>query len=1149
MSITNRLSLLFGVQSGEGDLVLLLVAHSFFVGVARLLISTIASTLLRDRFGEQATQLLPYVYIGAAVAAPLTAFLYAKLEKRLSFTRILAANLILLFFSLLVFYFLFLWFPELSWLALAFYIWYYVLQALITLEFWGLAGRLFNVRQSKRLYGLIGSGLVVATILGGFSIRPLVNLIGTANLVLVAAGSIAICLGLMLYTLRRHRPEQPIEKARADATQILARTGYRDLLKDRYIVLMAGLTLLGLLGYYFVDLAFYDQVYSSYPNKDDLASFLGEFAAIVSIFTLVSQLFVAGPLISRYGLLISLLVLPVAIAANTLSLAAAGALAGAGVMVFWLVVLARLLFRGLRDSIDKSAFAILYQPLPTEQRMRAQTMIISVVEPVAGGLAGVILLFLPLNAIQIAYALILILAGWIAIVILLNRGYAGVLLQALTKSRLGEVSMTSVDGSSLAVLKQGLKSPYAGVVIYSLEMLEELGHESLPVFLREALSHSDPEVRQDALQRIERLGLTSLWRSVQFRVKFESSLKVRAAALRTLAALSQAEQLDEIAPYLEESEPELKLGALVGLLRSGGIEGILLAGEKLIRQVDSAQPAERQFAAQVLGEVGIPSFFRPLLKLLRDEDVAVRRAALAAAGKLKNPKLWPVVIENLPNPELRATAISALMTGGEAVLPEIRTALSQKKHSRETLARLARICGRIPGEEVIPLLQEQLDFPDHSVRYHILQALSACGYRASGNQAATLQHKIKAEIGSAAWILAALADMSAAPTNGSAVQSLALLQAALEYELTQNRARIFLLLSFIYDSETILRARDNLNYPSREKRAYAVEVIDNVLTSHKLKSPAFKAPEFKGLLFPLLEDNLTPTQRLGRLSGAFPQPRLELPDRLLEIIKQPEEGLGPWSKACALTVIGGLALTEAEPLVLAALTAPEPLLRETALWTLFALNPAQFDSRAGQLMADPQPLVADTARRLLDRQQAENGDEFMLSTVEKVIILKSVSIFAETPEEVLAEVVPTLKEVKARAGETIFAKGEVGRSMFIIVKGKVRIHDGEQTLAELGERNIFGELTALDSEPRSASVTAVTETQLFRLDQEVLYELMADHVEVARCIIQVLTRRLRRLQQHEEAEPQKDLTQELLITTRKNILLGGILQSLEEGKK
>ncbi len=1148
MSITNRLSLLFGVQSDEGGLVLLLVAHSFFVGVARLLVSTMASTLLRDRFGEQATQLLPYVYIGAAVAAPLTAFLYARLEKRLSFSKILAANLILLFFSLLAFYFLFLWLPEVSWLALAFYIWYYVLQALITLEFWGLAGRLFNVRQSKRLYGLIGSGLVVATILGGFAIRPLVNLIGTANLVLVAAGSIVVCLGLMAYTLRLHRVGQPVEKARADATQIYVRSGYRDLLKDRYIVLMAGLTLLGLLGYYFVDLAFYDQVYSSYPDKADLASFLGEFAAVVSIFTLFSQLFVAGPLISRYGLLISLLVLPVAIAANTLSLAAVGAVAGAAALVFWLVVLARLLFRGLRDSIDKSAFAILYQPLHTEQRMRAQTMIISVVEPVAGGLAGVILLFLPLNALQIAYALFFILAGWIAIVILLNRGYAGVLLQALTKSRLGEVSITSIDGSSLAVLKQGLKSPYAGVVIYSLNMLEDLGHESLPHFLREALSHSDPEVRQDALQRIERLGLASLWRSVQFRVKFEASLKVRAAALRTLAALSQADQLDDIAPYLDESEPELKSGALVGLLRGGGIEGILLAGEKLIRLVDSPQPTEREFAAQVLGEVGIPSFYRPLLKLLRDDELSVRRAALAAAGKLKNPKLWPVAIENLPNPELRATAISTLMAGGAAVLPEIRAALTQKKYSRETLARLARICGRIQGEEAIALLQEQLDFPDNNVRYQILQALSACGYHAWHEQVALLQHKIKAEIGQAAWNLAALVDVSPPSSNGAAAQSISLLQAALEYELSQNRARIFLLLSFIYDSEAILRARDNLNYPSKEKRAYAVEVIDNILTSHKLKTPAFKAQEFKGWLFPLLEDNLTLAQRLAQLSGAFPQARMEMGRRLVEIAGRPDEMLGPWGKACALAVIGRLAITEAEAAVSAALAAPEPLLRETALWTLFNLNPAQFGSQAGRFVDDPHPLVAETARRLLDSRLAENGDELMLSTVEKVIILKSVSIFAETPEEVLAEVVPTLKEVRVKAGETIFNKGELGRSMYIIVKGKVRIHDGEQTFAELGERNIFGELTALDSEPRSASVTAVTETQLFRLDQEVLYELMADHVEVARCIIQVLTRRLRRLQQQDEAEPQKDLTQELLITTRKSILLGGILQSLEEKK-
>jgi CRP-like cAMP-binding protein len=81
--------------------------------------------------------------------------------------------------------------------------------------------------------------------------------------------------------------------------------------------------------------------------------------------------------------------------------------------------------------------------------------------------------------------------------------------------------------------------------------------------------------------------------------------------------------------------------------------------------------------------------------------------------------------------------------------------------------------------------------------------------------------------------------------------------------------------------------------------------------------------------------------------------------------------------------------------------------------------------------------------------------------------------------------------------------------MYIVVDGRVRVHSEERTLRELGPRDIFGEMAALDPEPRSASVTAKVPTLLFRLEQEALYELMADRIEVVRGVIRVLCQRLR----------------------------------------
>ena len=133
----------------------------------------------------------------------------------------------------------------------------------------------------------------------------------------------------------------------------------------------------------------------------------------------------------------------------------------------------------------------------------------------------------------------------------------------------------------------------------------------------------------------------------------------------------------------------------------------------------------------------------------------------------------------------------------------------------------------------------------------------------------------------------------------------------------------------------------------------------------------------------------------------------------------------------------------------------------------------------------------------------------MLSTIEKVIILKTVGVFGQLDDPVLAEVAGLLEEEEVAAGETIFAEGDLGTSMYIVVDGEVRVHNGAHTLNHLRERDVFGETALLDPEPRLASVTAVVDTRLLRLDQAPFYEQLEDRIEVARGIIQMLSQRLR----------------------------------------
>jgi len=129
--------------------------------------------------------------------------------------------------------------------------------------------------------------------------------------------------------------------------------------------------------------------------------------------------------------------------------------------------------------------------------------------------------------------------------------------------------------------------------------------------------------------------------------------------------------------------------------------------------------------------------------------------------------------------------------------------------------------------------------------------------------------------------------------------------------------------------------------------------------------------------------------------------------------------------------------------------------------------------------------------------------------IEKVLILKSSAIFQDTAESELVELAEVLKEEFYEPHSTIFAKDSAGNCMYFIYKGKIRIHDGNHTLAILEEQDIVGELSILDAESRSASATTMEDCILLKLEQEPFYEIMMNNIDVLKGILKTLCKRLR----------------------------------------
>lgn len=132
-----------------------------------------------------------------------------------------------------------------------------------------------------------------------------------------------------------------------------------------------------------------------------------------------------------------------------------------------------------------------------------------------------------------------------------------------------------------------------------------------------------------------------------------------------------------------------------------------------------------------------------------------------------------------------------------------------------------------------------------------------------------------------------------------------------------------------------------------------------------------------------------------------------------------------------------------------------------------------------------------------------------LLLIERVLLLKSISIFTETPETILSEIAHLMHEQEIPENTTVVNEGEAGNCMFIIFSGAVKVEKGKQVLATLKEKEFFGELSLLDTETRSASVITLSHCVLFRIDQEPFYDLIECRPEVVKGVIQNLCKRLR----------------------------------------
>jgi len=133
----------------------------------------------------------------------------------------------------------------------------------------------------------------------------------------------------------------------------------------------------------------------------------------------------------------------------------------------------------------------------------------------------------------------------------------------------------------------------------------------------------------------------------------------------------------------------------------------------------------------------------------------------------------------------------------------------------------------------------------------------------------------------------------------------------------------------------------------------------------------------------------------------------------------------------------------------------------------------------------------------------------MYSTLEKTIMLKSVVLFKNIDAREIFHIAQITDEEHLQADQALFHEGDSGDCLYIVVKGRLRIHKGNQELIIFQKGDALGEMALFDNLPRSASATALEETSVLKIQQDKFYELMASRMEIMQSIVKMLSLRLR----------------------------------------
>jgi hypothetical protein len=340
------------------------------------------------------------------------------------------------------------------------------------------------------------------------------------------------------------------------------------------------------------------------------------------------------------------------------------------------------------------------------------------------------------------------------------------------------------------------------------------------------------------------------------------------------------------------------------------------------------------------------------------------------------------------------------------------------------------------------------------------------------------------EISKAIWNMAAITEL---PEN----DFFKFLREALQEEVQQNFDQISILLSILYDPQSVQLVRENMESGDPDNIAFAMELMD-----------LFVDQELKPKLFPLLDDSSTQS-KLALLQLHYPRESYNPIQVINYILNRDFNQNNRWTKVCAIHAAAYLPEFRVSRGLIAQTFNNDRLLQETAAWVMYNKDKQAYAVVRERLPARDKKFL-DSA--IENNQLLEGLDDGFFLGIEMVMFLKQLPVFKNIHGTLLSDLSDKIIPYELHLGEKLkFSTDDVNAPIFIVAHGEVKLKNNDSIVTTLRRENVYGDLFQDGPAIVANTLEASERSVLFRINLVDFYFVMANHHDLVQGLIKNIT--------------------------------------------